>query len=141
MIEVTHVLCIEADLPLPFPCHAYANLGAVDLLDGGQITIRYSELAQRRGELDTIALREVSADLLIGRDALQPFRIVSDLAPCLIDGDSILLRIDGDDGGVGSFANLQFPAAFRVVENIANVVLLGPLTIGARELRAGNERL
>jgi hypothetical protein len=76
VVEVPHLGGVEADGALFLAVHLHVDLGSVDPLDGSKVTVGDSQFAVCGGELDAVALGEVPADLAVGGDAAQAFRVV-----------------------------------------------------------------
>ncbi len=105
MIEVPHLAGMERNTLVWLAVHLYGDAVLGDLLDRSHIAIRNAQIAGWCGELDPVTFCKVPADLLIGRDTLEAFRVVGYLVALIeAHGEAIGFGVDCGDGGIGAFS-------------------------------------
>jgi hypothetical protein len=137
VVEVPHLRRIKTDATLFLPIHLHVDLRPVDSADSSQIAVGNAQLSVCRRELDTVALREVRADLPVGGDTVQSFRVVGDL-PTIFGGNRnpIGSGFNGRHGCVAAWLDAVLLASPRVIEHITLLVVRGPISVNARQLRS-----
>ncbi len=82
MIEVPHLVCIEAHDSVFGATHADADLAIVpDVLDGAQIAIGNLQVSLWSCKLDFVPDSKFTLDLAVGGDAAQPRWVIGDCWP------------------------------------------------------------
>ncbi len=76
VVKMAHLRAVEGDLAWLITVHLHAELGAFDFGDGAEVAVRHAEVTVNSGELNPVALSELTRRFTIRADALKTFGVV-----------------------------------------------------------------
>src|SRR5437588_1610983 len=110
---------------------------AVDLGNRSQFAVGNIQLAGRRSKLHAVAFGEFALGFTVDGDALQPARIIAQLASVLaFDGQLVFPAIDAGHGCIFTGLDAKHFAASGVTQHITGLILFSPSPVSAGEALA-----